>query len=157
MVRHSLNFVSWKQRKEMADDLKSIYGAPTIDQAEAQLAFFEEKWDANPKVSQSWRNNWQRIIPYFAYPPDVRRVIYTANAIESLNVSLRKVTRNRGSFPSDEAMFKLLHLALNNIARKWTVPIRNWQGALNQFCIMCSSSDLIGQLVRFGGSCCPIS
>lgn len=137
LVRHSLKFVSWKQRKEMADDLKEIYGAATAEQAEANLAAFEGKWDVtHPKVSQSWRNNWQRVIPYFAYPPEIRRVIYTTNTIESLNMSLRKVTKNRGSFPNDEAMFKLLYLALTNIAKRWTMPIKNWKSALNQFCIM---------------------
>lgn len=137
LVRHSLNFVSWKQRKEMADDLKEIYNAPTVEQAEANLEAFERKWDAtHPKVSQSWRKNWQRIIPCFSYPPDIRRIIYTTNTIESLNMSLRKVTKNRGSFPNDEAMFKLLYLALKNIAKKWTMPIKNWKAALNQFCIM---------------------
>jgi putative transposase len=137
LVRHSLNFVSWKQRKEMADDLKEIYSAPTVEQAEANLEAFEEKWDAtHPKVGQSWRNNWQRIIPYFAYPPAIRRVIYTTNTIESLNMSLRKVTKNRGSFPNDEAMFKLLYLALTNISKKWTMPIKDWKSALNQFSIM---------------------
>ena len=137
LVRHSLKFVSWKQRKEMADDLKEIYGAATVEQAEANLAAFEGKWDVtHPKISQSWRNNWQRVIPYFAYPPEIRRVIYTTNTIESLNMSLRKVTKNRGSFPNDEAMFKLLYLALTNIAKRWTMPIKNWKSALNQFCIM---------------------
>lgn len=137
LVRHSLNFVSWKQRKEMADDLKEIYSAPTVEQAEANLVTFGEKWDAtHPRVSQSWQNNWQRIIPYFAYPPEIRRVIYTTNTIESLNMSLRKVTKNRGSFPNDEAMFKLLYLALTNISKRWTMPIKNWKSALNQFSIM---------------------
>jgi putative transposase len=137
LVRHSLNFVSWKQRKEMADDLKEIYGASTVEQAEANLEAFREKWDdTHPKVGQSWRNNWQRIIPYFAYPPQIRRVIYTTNTIESLNMSLRKVTKNRGSFPNDEAMFKLLYLALTNISKKWTMPIKDWKSALNQFSIM---------------------
>lgn len=137
LVRHSLNFVSWKQRKEMATDLKDIYAATTEEQAEANLTAFSKKWDAtHPKVSQSWRNNWQRIIPYFAYSPEIRRVIYTTNAIESLNMSLRKVTKNRGSFPSDESMFKLLYLALTNISKKWTMPIKNWKAALNQFSIM---------------------
>ncbi|MFA5348637.1 MAG: transposase [Methanoregula sp.] len=98
---------------------------------------FGEKWDAtHPRVSQSWQNNWQRIIPYFAYPPEIRRVIYTTNTIESLNMSLRKVTKNRGSFPNDEAMFKLLYLALTNISKRWTMPIKNWKSALNQFSIM---------------------
>ena len=94
--------------KEMADDLKEIYSAPTVEQAEANLISFGKKWDAtHPRVSQSWQNNWQRIIPYFAYPPEIRRVIYTTNTIESLNMSLRKVTKNRGSFPNDEAMFEV--------------------------------------------------
>ncbi len=137
LVRHSLNFVSWKQRKGMAKDLKDIYGASTEDQARANLDSFSDKWDAtHPKVSQSWRNNWQRIIPYFAYPPQIRKAIYTTNAIESLNMSLRKVTKNRGSFPNDEAMFKLLYLALTNISKKWTMPIKDWKSALNQFSIM---------------------
>lgn len=137
LVRHSLNFVSWKQRKEMADDLKAVYSAPTVEQAAANLVTFGEKWDeTHPRVSQSWQNNWQRIIPYFAYPPEIRRVIYTTNAIESLNMSLRKVTKNRGSFPNDESMFKLLYLALTNISKRWTMPIKNWKSALNQFSIM---------------------
>jgi len=137
MVHHSLNFVSWKQRKDMAKDLKDIYGASTEDQARVNLESFSAKWDAtHPKVSQSWRNNWQRIIPYFAYPPQIRKAIYTTNAIESLNMSLRKVTKNRGSFPNDEAMFKLLYLALTNISKKWTMPIKDWKSALNQFSIM---------------------
>lgn len=137
LVRHSLNFVSWKQRKEMAEDLKVIYSASTVEQAEANLEAFREKWDdTHPKVGQSWRNNWERITPYFAYPPQIRRVIYTTNTIESLNMSLRKVTKNRGSFPNDEAMFKLLYLALTNISKKWTMPIKDWKSALNQFSIM---------------------
>jgi putative transposase len=91
---------------------------------------------SHPKVSQSWWNNWQRIIPYFAYPQSVRRAIYTTNSIESLNMSLRKVTKNRRSFPNDEAMFKLLYLALTNISQKWTMPIKDWKSALNQFSII---------------------
>ena len=137
MVRHSLNYVSWKQRKEVAEDLKAIYQAPTAQEGEAKLAAFAAKWDAtHPTIAKSWRNNWERIIPLFSYPPDIRKAIYTTNAIESLNMSLRKVTKNRGSFPSDEAMFKLLYLALNNISKKWTMPIKNWKSALNQFTII---------------------
>ena len=137
MVRHSLNYVSWKQRKEVAEDLKSIYQASTIEQAESNLEVFAAKWDAtHPTISRSWRNNWDRIIPLFSYPPEIRKAIYTTNAIESLNMSLRKVTKNRGHFPNDEAMFKLLYLALKNIAKKWTMPIRDWKSALNRFTIM---------------------
>lgn len=137
MVRHSLRYVSWKQRKEVAADLKTIYQAPTSEQAEINLAEFEAKWDkTHPSIGQSWRRNWERIIPFFAYPPEIRKVIYTTNAIESLNMSLRKVTKNRGSFPNDAAMFKLLYLALNNIAKKWTLPVRDWKAALNRFSIL---------------------
>lgn len=137
MVRNSLKYVSWKQRKEAATDLKTIYQAPTAEQAEMNLTAFEEKWDkTHPTIGKSWRGNWDRITPFFAYPPEIRKVIYTTNAIESLNMSLRKVTKNRGSFPNDEAMFKLLYLALNNIAKKWTMPIRDWKAALNRFSIL---------------------
>ena len=137
MVRHSLNYVSWKQRKEVAADLKLIYSAPTLEQAELNLAQFEATWNAShPMIGKSWRNNWERIIPLFAYPPQIRKAIYTTNAIESINMSLRKVTKNRGSFPNDEAMIKLLYLALQNISKKWTMPIRDWKAALNQFTIM---------------------
>jgi len=121
----------------MADDLKEIYSAATVEQAEANLIAFGEKRDeTHPRVSQSWQNNWQRIIPYFSYPSEIRRVIYTTNTIESLNMSLRKVTKNRGPFPNDESMFKLLYLALTNISKRWTMPIKNWKSALNQFSIM---------------------
>lgn len=137
MVRHSLNYVSWKQRKKVADDLKTIYQAPTVEMAAANLDAFAAKWDAShPTIAKSWRNNWERIIPLFSYPPEIRKAIYTTNAIESLNMSLRKVTKNRGHFPSDDAMFKLLYLALKNIAKKWTMPIRDWKSALNQFSII---------------------
>lgn len=137
LVRHSLNYVSWKQRKEMAADLKRIYAAATAEEAARQLEAFAQKWDAtHPTVSGIWRRNWERVIPFFGYPSDIRRVIYTTNAIESVNMSLRKVTKNRGSFPNDESATKLLYLALNNIARKWTMPIRDWKAALNQFTIL---------------------
>lgn len=137
MVRHSLRYVSWKQRKEVAADLKSIYNAPTIEQAEANLMTFATKWDAShPTISKSWRNNWERIIPLFSYPPEIRKAIYTTNTIESMNMSLRKVTKNRGSFPNDEAMIKLLYLAMKNISKKWTMPIYDWKSALNQFAIL---------------------
>jgi len=136
MVRHSLNFVSWKLRKDVAADLRAIYTAATVDEAEQQLTAFEAKWDADyPPIGQSWRRNWARITPFFEYPPEIRRVIYTTNAIESVNMSLRKITKNRGSFPSDEALLKLFYLALNNISKKWTMPIRDWKAALNRFTI----------------------
>ena len=137
MVRNSLRFVSWKQRKEVAADLKDVYQAPTAEQAAANLMAFAKKWDAShPTIAKSWRNNWERIIPLFSYPPEIRKAIYTTNAIESLNMSLRKVTKNRGSFPNDEAMTKLLYLAMKNISKKWTLPIRDWKAAMNHFTIL---------------------
>jgi putative transposase len=137
LVRHSLNYVGWKQRKEVASDLQMIYRAATREEAELQLAAFAEKWDSQfPTISQSWRNNWERITPFFAYPADIRRVIYTTNAIESVNMSLRKIIKNRGSFPTDESALKLLYLALQNITQKWTMPIKEWKAALNRFAIL---------------------
>ena len=137
LARYSLNFVGWKERKEVATDLKTIYTAATDAEAEQRLAEFSLKWDAKfPMIGKSWRSNWARVIPFFAHPPEIRKVIYTTNAIESLNMSLRKVTKARGSFPSDEAVSKLLFLALRNIAKKWTLPIRDWKAALNRFAII---------------------
>src|SRR5215211_5378054 len=137
LVRHSLNYVGWKQRKEVAADLKTIYSAATEAEAEQKLAEFSLKWDAKfPTIAKSWRSNWARVIPFFAHPPEIRKVIYTTNAIESLNMSLRKVTKARGSFPNDEAVFKLLYLALRNIAKKWTMSVHDWKAALNRFAIV---------------------
>lgn len=136
LVRYSLNYVSWKLRKDVAADLRAIYTAATGDEAGRQLDAFEEKWgEAYPSISQSWRRNWTRIIPFFDYPPEIRKVIYTTNAIESVNMSLRKVSKNRGSFPSDDAVLKLFYLALKNISKKWSMPIRDWKAALNRFTI----------------------
>jgi putative transposase len=137
LVRHSLNYVGWKQRKEVANDLKSIYTAATDIEAEQRLAEFGLKWDGKfPMITKSWRGNWTRVIPFFAHPPEIRKVIYTTNAIESLNMSLRKVTKARGSFPNDDAVSKLLYLALRNIAKKWTMPVHTWKDALNRFAII---------------------
>ena len=136
LVRNSLNYVSWKMRKQVAADLKRIYQSATVDEAELQLAEFEAQWsDAYPPIAQIWRRNWSRITPFFDYPPEIRRIIYTTNAIESVNMSLRKITKNRGSFPSDEALSKLFYLALMNISKKWTMPVHDWKAALNRFTI----------------------
>ena len=136
MVRHSLNYVSWKMRKEVAADLRAIYASGTVDQASAALDAFEERWGKDyPSIAQSWRRNWSRITPFFDYPPEIRRVIYTTNAIESVNMSLRKITKNRGSFPSDESLIKQFYLALRNFSQKWSMPIRDWKTALNRFSI----------------------
>lgn len=138
LARYSLNFVGWKQRKEVAADLRKIYTAATEVAAAQKLEEFAAKWDAKfPLIAKSWRNNWPRVIPFFAHPPEIRKVLYTTNAIESLNMSLRKVTKARGSFPNDEALLKLLYLALRNIAKKWTKQIvGDWRAALNRFAII---------------------
>ena len=136
MVRNSLKYVSYKERKKIATDLKNVYRAATVEQAEEALKDFEKAWDSRyPMISKSWRSNWPRIIPFFAYSEDIRKVIYTTNAIESLNNSLRKVTKTRNSFPNDEAAIKLLYMGLKNIMKKWTMPIRNWNLAIHQFSI----------------------
>ena len=136
MVRHSLNYVSWKRRKEVAADLRRIYTAATAQEAELMLCEFEQRWDAQyPPISQSWRRNWSRLTPFFDYPAEIRKVIYTTNAIESINMGLRKLSKNRGSFPSDEALIKLFYLALRNISQKWSMPIRDWKAALTRFTI----------------------
>ena len=136
LVRNSLNYVGWNKRKEVAADLRYIYTAATVNEAEQHLAAFEDKWNhAYPSIAKSWRNNWERVIPFFAFPPEIRKIIYTTNAIESVNMSLRKVTKNRGSFPNDDAVMKLFYLALINISKKWTMPLRDWKPALNRFSI----------------------
>ncbi|PPK75914.1 mutator family transposase [Methylobacter tundripaludum] len=137
LVRYSLNYVSWKLRKAVAADLRTIYTAATVEEAESRLEEFEGKWGVDfPTIIQSWRRNWERIIPFFDYPPEIRRIIYTTNAIESVNMSLRKITKNRAAFPTDEAVLKLFYLALMNISQKWTMPLQNWKAALNRFSIM---------------------
>ena len=136
MVRNSLNFVGWNKRKIVAADLRRIYTAATLDEAEQNLCTFEAQWnEVYPSIAKSWRNNWSRITPFYDYPPEIRRIIYTTNAIESVNMSLRKVTKSRGSFPHDEAVMKLFYLALRNISQKWTMPLRDWKPALNRFTI----------------------
>ena len=136
-IRNSLAFVSYKDRKEVAADLKPIYTAATAEEAIFQLELFAEKWDARyPLIAKSWRGNWSRIEPMFQFPAEIRRAIYTTNVIESLNMSLRKVTKTRAAFPTEEAAFKLLWLRLQNIEKKWTMPIREWKQALQQFAII---------------------
>ena len=136
MVRNSLKFVSYKDRKKIAANLKNIYRAATVEQAQEALKDFEERWDSRyPMIGKSWRSNWQHVIPFFAYSEDIRKAIYTTNAIESLNNSLRKITKTRNSFPNDEAALKLLYMGLKNIMKKWTMPIRNWNLAIHQFSI----------------------
>ncbi|EKO59151.1 transposase, mutator family [Leptospira kirschneri str. H2] len=129
MVRNSLKWVSYKQKKELVIDLKAIYKSPSEEIAKKSLDDFSAKWDSQyPMISKSWRNNWESVIPFLAYPPNIRKAIYTTNAIESMNMGLRKIIKNRGSFPTDEAAVKLLYLALNNMSKKWTMPIQDWDG-----------------------------
>lgn len=136
-VRGSLNYVSWKHRKAVAADLRPIYQAATVEAAEQRLDEFTAKWDATyPTISQAWRRNWDHLIPFFAYPADIRKVIYTTNAVESLNMSLRKVIKTRGSFPTEEAALKLLYLGLTHITKKWTMPVQDWKAALQRFAIL---------------------
>ena len=135
MVLHSLNDVSWKMRKAVAAELRAIYASATLDEAQIRLHEFESKWGADyPTIVKSWHSNWPRITPFFDYPPQIRRIIYTTNAIESVNMSLRKITKNRGSFPSDDALLKLFYLVAN-ISKKWTMPLRDWKAALIRFTI----------------------
>jgi len=136
MVRHSLNYVSWKLSKEVAVGLKAVYASSTVDAIQIRLQEFDDKWGADyPTIARSWRSNWTRITPFFDYPPEIRRINYTTNAIESVNMSLRKITKNRGSFPSDDALLKLFYLALANISKKWTMLLRDWKAALTRFTI----------------------
>ena len=137
LVRHSLSYVSYKERKEVAADLKLIYTAPTLTEGETRLLEMVEKWEKQyPVVTRSWQANWARVVPLFQFTPEIRRAVYTTNAIESLNFSLRKIIKNRALFPNDEAVQKILFLALRNIAKKWTMPIPNWSAAMNQFAIL---------------------
>jgi putative transposase len=136
LVRHSLNYVSWKQRREMAAALKPVYTAATAEAAVLALNEFAAKWDhSHPTISQVWRRNWERVTPFFAFPAEIRKVVYTTNAVESLNMSLRKIIKTRGSFPNEEAAMKLLYLALRNHSRKWSF-VQSWREALNRFQIL---------------------
>jgi transposase-like protein len=138
LIRNSLNFVGWKDRKALVAELKSIYQAHHAQAAEAALSAFEQgPWGKKfPPIAQAWRRQWTQVIPFFAYPPEVRRIIYTTNAIESLHMRLRKIVKNRGHFPSDEAATKLLFLALRNLSKDWSMPQRTWKQAANQFAIV---------------------
>ena len=137
MVRNSLRYVSWKERKAIAVDLRTIYAAPTAEAAEQALEAFARKWDGRfPSISKSWQANWQRVIPFFGYPPEIRKVIYTTNAIESINASLRKVTRKRGAFPNPDSVRKVLYLAILKASERWARPIKDWVAALNHFTIV---------------------
>ena len=146
LVRNSLSDVSYKDRKAGAADLRWVwvYTAATEAEAEQALVDFAEVWDAKyPTISKSWLAHWNRVIPFFSFPPEIRRAIYTTNAIESfaqrcgalLNMTLRKVLKPDRAFPTDESALKVIYLAIQNISKKWTMPIRDWKPALNRFAI----------------------
>ena len=136
LVRHSLNFCSWKGRKAVATDLRRIYGAATADMAATGLDAFEAKWAGKyPSIAPAWRRAWQEVIPFFAFDPTIRKIIYTTNAIESLNRVIRKSIKTRGSFPTDEAATRLIYLAIRNVEKDGR-NVREWFAARNQFAIM---------------------
>jgi putative transposase len=137
LIRNCLRYVPWKDSKAVVADLKPIYQAATLQEAEAALDAFGAKWDdLYPAISQIWIRHWENVIPIFDYPMDICRVIYTTNAIESLNRSLRKVIKTKAVFPDEESVFKLMYLAMNNIAKRWSRPIKNWKAALSHFAIL---------------------
>ena len=137
LMRNCMKYVPWKDRKAVAADLKPIYQAATLEESEAALDAFGQKWDdVYPAVSQVWIRHWEHVIPLFDYPMEIRRVIYTTNAIESVNRSLRKVIKTKAVFPNEDAVFRLMVLAMNNIAKKWNRPIKNWRAALSHFAIL---------------------
>lgn len=136
-IRNSLTYISYKDRKAIAADLKPIYNAVSEDEALFALEEFAEKWNSKyPIVAKSWRSNWSRISPMFRFPQEIRRAVYTTNVIESLNFSLRKITKTRAAFPTEDAALKLLYLGLQNAAKKWTMSIQNWSLAMNQMAII---------------------
>ncbi|OIT13440.1 IS256 family transposase [Ralstonia solanacearum] len=138
LIRNSLDYASWKDRKALAAAIRPIYTAPSAEAAQAELdAFAQGPWGQKfPTVSAAWRNAWDRVIPFFVFPPAVRKVIYTTNAIESINSQLRKIIKTRGHFPSDEAATKLIWLALRNITADWGRAAKDWKAAMNQFAIL---------------------
>lgn len=135
-VRNCNHLVGWKHRRELAGDLRQVYSAPSERAALKALDGFEEKWVARyPTVARSWRDNWTRVAAFFEFGPELRKAIYTTNPIEALNRQLRKVTQTQGVFPTDDAVFNLLWLAIGNAEKKWTMPIRDWALALQQLAI----------------------
>lgn len=136
-VRNSLKEVPWKERKAVAAALRAIYGAATLAAAEQALDRFADRWEATyPALSPSWMADGDRLTVFFDYPPAIRRALSTTNAIESLHSSLRKVLKGRSAFPNDEAILKVLYMGLQQVAKKWTQPIRDWKAALNQCVIL---------------------
>jgi len=136
MTRNSLNFVAWKDRKKVAANLKRIYQSATVGEAEAELDAFCENWDSKfPSIGLMWRRHWSKLIAIFDYPLEIRKVIYTTNAIESLNSVIRKSVKKRKLFPSDTAALKVVYLSTMEASKHWKRPVRDWKNALNQFAI----------------------
>ena len=136
LLRASLNYVPWQKRKQVAADLQLIYRAATVAEAEQHLQSLEQTWACYPPMCQIWRRNWERIIIFFNYPPEIRKAIYTTNSVEALHRSLRKIIKTRGAFPHEDAALKLLFLALRQAAKKWTMPVHHWRDALNHFTVL---------------------
>ena len=137
MVRNSVKYVPYKDRKAVTADLKDIYLAPSADAAESALERFAEKWDRKyPAISRSWRNRWEEVIPFMKFSPEIRRAVYTTNAIESVNYTLQRNLKTRQSFPNDDSAMKLIFMILRRISKRWTMPIRNWAEALHQFAVI---------------------
>jgi putative transposase len=137
MVRNSMRYVPWKFKRAVLKDLKKVYKAATVEEAEQALDMFEEAWgEQYPMAAKSWRSRWENVIPFFGYPAPIRKVIYTTNAVESLNAQLRKVTKKRGAFPTDNSVRKVLYLAITRASKRWTMPIQDWPAALNYFSIV---------------------
>lgn len=137
MIRNSLRYVPWKERKRVAADLKAIYRAETLEAAERALDAFEEKWGAQyPMVVRSWRSNWASLTHFFEYPPEIRKVIYTTNAIESINSQLRKVVKKRGAFPTPDSVRKVMYLAMMRASERWSRPVKDWARALNHLAVV---------------------
>ena len=131
-IRNSLKYVSWKDRKAFVTDLQTVYQAANQEQAEAALRALAETWGGKYAIAiRSWENNWDTLITMFDFPQEIRRLIYTTNTVEAYHRQLRKVTKNKASFSTDEALRKLLYLATRDIVRKWTAPVRNWAKILN--------------------------
>ena len=135
LIRNSLSFVTWKDRKAILPSIKAIYRAENADMAMVRLEEFEAEWGKRyPAIGQAWRRAWEHVIPFFAFAPGIRKMIYTTNAVEALNRSLRKIIKTRGSFPNDEAALKLLYLAIRNAGMRWRRAIE-WTKAMGQFAI----------------------
>ncbi len=135
-IRNSIRYVGSKYQKEFAADLKLIYKATTKDKAEYELENLEKKWGKKyPIVTNSWRNNWEHLSTFFKFPPDIRRVIYTTNAVEALHRQFRKVTKTRSIFPNDQALTKLLFLAAQDVMKKWSMPLRDWAATVSQLAL----------------------